>query len=296
LAGDDQYAQPLAVAAKAVLMFQPDVEIYVLDMGFTAENRQKVEASLDTSHARTVWVETLQDRVSDLPNTWASITRAGYARLFIPEIVQSERAIYLDCDVMARRSVDDLYNAEMDGNVALATYDVQSPFVPFGVPDWYESGRAAGDPNFNSGVMLMDLDAWRGENATTKLLEYLSGRHLRAQDQEAINAVLGARIGLMDPRWNQQAEIFWKGYEHAYERFLPFRPDELSLVRADPWLVHFSNQPKPWQVGCEHPRLEEWRSVRDTTAFAGQRPVAPPQHVLRKIGRPVVRFARRLAS
>ena len=180
-----------------------------------------------------IWVDSLVERVANFPNTWPIITRATYARIYIPEVLPDvERALYLDCDVLARRNVGELFHAEMNGYWALASPDVQAPFVPFGVPNWHAAGRSAGDLNFNAGVLLMDLDAWRREGLTESLLRYLTdGRHLRAQDQEAINAVLGCRIGEMDPRWNQQAEIFWEGIQYHYEAFLPYTCECLAEIR-----------------------------------------------------------------
>ena len=197
LAGDNKYALPLTVAARSVAAtLEPcqHLDLCVLDMGIDAENRAKMEASFKLPGVDVIWVDSLVDRVANFPNTWPIITRATYARIYIPEVLPDvERALYIDCDVLARRNVGELFHAEMNGYWALASPDVQAPFVPFGVPNWYAVGRSAGDLNFNAGVLLMDLDAWRREGLTESLLRYLTdGRHLRAQDQEAINC--GARV------------------------------------------------------------------------------------------------------
>ena len=145
----------------------------------------------------------------------------------------------------------------------------------------------------------MDLTQWREANATTALLEYLnSDRFLRAIDQEAINAVFGARIGSLDPRWNQQAEIFWEGLHYEYEQFLPFSRETLQQVRDDPWIVHFSNQPKPWHYGCTHPLLGEWLHYLDETAYSGWRPLAPSylQRQITTLGRRGIGVARKIAA
>src|SRR5690242_14963241 len=208
LAADNGYARPLTVAARSVVdTLAPgrNLQLCVLDMGIEPSDRTLMEASFEHPGVEVVWVDKLQDRVAQFPNTWPIITRATYARIYIPEVLpHSERALYLDCDVMARHDVGELFDCDMGGAWAMGSPDVQAPFVPFGVPNWYASGRTAADLNFNAGVLLMDLDAWRRHGLTEELLRYLTdGRHLRAQDQEAINAVLAGRIGEMDPRWNQ---------------------------------------------------------------------------------------------
>jgi len=172
---------------------------------------------------------------------------------------------------MARRCVGDLFFSDMTGFAAMAVPDVQSPFVssPYGVPYWFESARAAGEFNFNAGVMLMDLVAWRKERVTDEALRYLTdGRHQFAQDQEALNVVLAGRIGQLDPRWNQQAELFWK----QYEVMQPNARAAVDNLKKDPWIVHFSNREKPWHYGYQHPFLHEWFMHLEQTAFAGWRP------------------------
>jgi lipopolysaccharide biosynthesis glycosyltransferase len=302
LAADDGYAMPLAVAARSVVAPLPpgtEVTIAVLDMGISDGHRERIEGSLDLPGVELRWVDSLRDRITDLPNTWPIITRAGYGRIFIPEVLPDiERALYLDCDVLVRRSVAGLFDLDMGGAWAMGVLDVQAPFVPFGVPHWYAVGRSADELNFNSGVLLMDLAEWRERDLTRALLDYFTGRlYLRAQDQEGVNAVLGGHIAHLDPRWNQQAEIFWDPAQYHYEDFLPFPAEICSQVRGDPWIVHFSSHPKPWDDSCRHPFLSEWFATLDLTEYAGWRPRGPSltQLVVRSWGRSGLRVGRRIA-
>jgi lipopolysaccharide biosynthesis glycosyltransferase len=276
LAGDQNYAMPLAVAASSVIStLDPRyrLQLCVLDMGIEPASRKLMEETFDKPGVETRWVDTLKDRVGHLPHTFGFITRATYARLYIPSVLPDteKRALYLDCDTLARRSVSELFFADMDGAAAMGSPDVQSPFVSstYAVPYWADRGRQADDLNYNAGVLLMDLDVWRKERINERALEYLTdGRHHFAQDQEAINAVLPGQIKQMDPRWNQQSEIFQK----QYEVIQPFSRDVLKQIMEDPWLIHYCNVVKPWHYGFAHPFLSEWYAALDQTAFAGWRP------------------------
>ena len=56
--------------------------------------------------------------------------------------------------------------------------------------------------------MLINLELWRRDNIGEEAIDYVrSGRHQYNLDQEAINAVMGTRIGVIDPLWNQQGEL-----------------------------------------------------------------------------------------
>lgn len=293
LAADDNFGLPLAVAALSIaLTLAPGtgLDLYVFDMGIKAEKAALIRKTLSRPNVNLRWETSVAKKVAELPNTWVNITRAGYARLFIPEVLPASatRALYVDCDVMARRSVTELIDTDFAGNVAMGVPDTQSPFVssPHAVPWWFASGRDVGEPNFNSGVLLMNLEAWRTENLAGHALAYLTdGRHEFGQDQEAINAVMGSRIGHVDPRWNQQSELA----DRVYESLLPFTTKQLEQLRDDPWIVHFSNSRKPWSRSCDNPRTSEWYSYLDRTAFAGWRPSFAKDFVKR--GKRVPRWA-----
>ena len=278
LASDDGYAMALSVTGRSIIAnLDPDrdLELYVLDMGIGEENRAKVLRSLDAPRVRVRLIEVDGATVAGLP-TMEWFTTATYARLLIPDLLPAhvERAIYIDCDTVVRRSVADLFDLEMDGCLSLATHDQGAPFVscPWGLAYWFESGRAASDVNFNAGVMLMDLEGWRREEVGRRALEYVrSDRYWRNVDQEAINATAGTRFGLFDPRWNHQGEIL---QEHCAV-ILPYERDVVEQVLSDPWIIHYTLGVKPWAHGAEHPWTAEWFKYVDQTTFAGWRPDGP---------------------
>ncbi len=296
LAADNKQAMGLAVSARsAAENCESPLDIYILDAGISESNRQKIGDSLTDTAATVIWFDKLAEKVSNLPNPSFQISRAGYSRLFLPDLLPDlDRILYLDCDTMARRDIGDLFNIDMEGALAMGVPDVQSPTVPFGVPRWFESGRSAGDLNYNSGVLPMDLKRWREEGATNRMLAFLTdGRHVRTQDQEAINTIIGPQINNMDPRWNQQAEIFWKGGH--YDLFLPYSAETMETLKSDPWIVHFCNASKPWHFGYQHPYVSEWFGYLDRTAYAGWRP--PSKTLKRRLAagaRSVLRLGRKI--
>ncbi|HEY7564607.1 MAG TPA: glycosyltransferase, partial [Acidimicrobiia bacterium] len=188
----------------------------------------------------------------------------------IPDSV--DRIVYLDSDVVVRRCISELYAADMTGTVALAVQDMVAGYVsaaPWGLANWFEAGRGPADLNFNGGVIVMDLEAWRREGIGRQAIDYVqSERFWRMVDQEGINAVAGSRIGDVDPRWNQQAVIF----EDQFALFLPYPKRVIEQVRNDPWIVHFTGEAKPWAHPSDHPWAGEWYHYLELTAFRGWRP------------------------
>jgi len=154
---------------------------------------------------------------------------------------------------------------------ALGVADAGSPYVSslYGVPYWSRTGRGAGDVNFNAGVLLLNLQAWREDDIPTAAVKYLTdGRHQFLADQEAINAVLPGRIGQVDPRWNVQTEHF----QPPHQATLPFDEEQLAELVKDPWIVHYTTAVKAWSYECTHPFRDEWFASLDQTPYRGWRP------------------------
>ena len=218
-------------------------------------------------------METLKERVEHLPEAVPGVTRAAYARLFIPFVLPSgiDRALYLDSDLIVRRCVGEFFDLPMGDLAALGVADAGSPYVSslYGVPYWSRYGRRADDVNFNSGVLLLNLTAWREEDITGEAVAYLTdGRHQFLVDQEAINAVLPGRIGQVDPRWNVQTEHF----QPQHQGMPPLDEEQFAELIKDPWIVHFTTAVKAWSYECTHPFRDEWFANLDQTPYRGWRP------------------------
>ena len=155
MAADDGYARPLAAAGRSVIRHLGEgrsLEFYVLDMGISPANRAAIEASFRSPRVEVIWLTSGQQAVKGLP-IYGWFTTAAYARLLIPDLLPQhvERALYLDCDLVVRRCIGELYDSEMSGCLALAVPDQGAAFVasPWGVGGWFELGRSPSDHNFN---------------------------------------------------------------------------------------------------------------------------------------------------
>ncbi len=186
------------------------------------------------------------------------ITRAD---LFAPAIAQagfaSDRVIYLDADTVACRDISELHDTALDGRPLAAVpdynlfhFELHNP-IPirdrFGASLLYlkeELGiayRGAGD-YFNSGVLLLDLAAWRRLRLAEACHAFIRGRRLQWPDQDALNVVVGSDYVALDARWNTMAPAL-DGMA------VPMTPAQAMLRErwsTDPWIVHYTGTRKPW--------------------------------------------------
>lgn len=261
-AADQNYAMPLAVMLRSAAdRVRPGVTLaaYVVDDGLSPAARDQVASSLP-EHVDLTWVSRSQNQFRQLPN-WGRMSLTTYHKLMLGQWLPPEvgRALWLDVDLLVLRELTALWESDLNDWIALAAPDALVPFVSsrFGVAAYRELDLPAQEKYFNAGVLLIDVDLWRREQVMERAFDYLRrfGDRVFFWDQEALNAVLTGRWGRLDPRWNWNPIV-----------------DCLTNFPADPFIVHFSGNLKPWLYrGSNHyqPRYEE---VVDLTAWRGARP------------------------
>lgn len=176
----------------------------------------------------------------------------GYAacfRLLLPQLLPgTPKVLYLDADVLIVDRVRPLWETELgDCCVAAVTNSLFKHMErrvqqTLGLPD----GRAY----FNSGVLLLDLDALRRTGLDKELLAFASQRHtpLPWPDQDVLNAVLWRRRKPLHPRWNATNGMFDLPW-----RYLPWSKQDLIEATRHPAIVHFVGAYKPRHFRLRHP-------------------------------------------
>lgn len=190
------------------------------------------------------------------------------ARFLLPETLPDvNRLLYLDADTLTVSSVKELWDTPLQDAALAAVPNVVDPAI---VGRLRTMGFPAEMTYFNSGVLLMDLDALRMANAGQRVLDVIRtcGEALHWVDQDALNLALGREVQAIHPRWNAQ-NAFWFWREQA-ERCLG--APAVAAAIADPAVVHFEGHwlAKPWHYLCRHPFTATWRAALSRTPWADQ--------------------------
>lgn len=260
---DSAYACPLAVMIRSVLAnSEPTqrIDFHIIDSGLTPEDRSRIIRSIDPARSSIRWVHPRRDALVGLP-LWGRMSVATYDKLLLPELLgpSVHRAIWLDADILVLSDIQQLWGSPLGGWMTLASTDPLVPTVgsSFGVAGWKDLQIAPATPYFNAGVLVIDLDAWRKAEVTSRSIDYLRLHHDHVYfwDQEALNATLANQWFPLDRAWNSN-------------------PDRI-LPNTTPHLVHFSGNLKPWR----HPGSSRWHQLYyaclDQTDWAGWRPASP---------------------
>ena len=107
---------------------------------------------------------------------------------------------------------------------------------------------------FNSGVLLMDLEAWRVKEYCRKCIEFIQQYPERAidADQDILNLVLFGDWLPLDYTWNVINPFFRPSFD------LGLSEAERLRVCADAAIIHYNGGAKPWIYLDNHPRQREY--------------------------------------
>jgi lipopolysaccharide biosynthesis glycosyltransferase len=294
-ATDDGYAMPLAVTIRSALdhlAADRRLRLYVLDGGLSDANKSRLLRSWNDPRLSVEWVRPDMQQVADLMVSY-QVNTVTYLRILMPHVLPPHvtRAIYLDADMLVRRDLADLWDEEQGPHAVLAAPDAAAPFLdaPAMLPNFDKcrphlaaqhpvaNFRELGLPGdaryFNGGLLVANLEQWRRENYSERMLTCLREHreHILWWDQYALNVVLARRWRALDDRWNQGAHIF----EYPNWRLSPFDRETFARLRTDPWIVHFCSPSKPWHYFCRHPFQKEFFRCLDRTDWRGWRPEKP---------------------
>lgn len=170
-------------------------------------------------------------------------------------------ALYVDADVVVTEDLAQLFSMHMRHAVG-AVLDAHIGWVssPSMWRPWREEKMDPLTPYLNTGVMLIDLDAWRRDNLTEKIVGVLSRYELPCVDQDAINIVLRGAFDKLAPRYNLMPYHYLRTF-----RYVDAVESDNAIGEAitHPAIVHFHRSflGKPWTYGAIHPATRLWRGL-----------------------------------
>lgn len=230
-ASNDKFTEILGVSLYENSKDMDDIKVYILDSGITDKNKQKIEA-VCKSYKRSDAVFISGKNISEKLSMNVAVDRGSlsqYARLFVSSDLPQElsRVLYLDCDIVVKKSIRELWNLDLHGKTIGALMDAFSKYYRGNI------NLELGNIMFNSGVILINLEKWRRNNVENRLLKFIVARNGRSQqeDRRTLYAVLSHDTYCFEPRVNS-VTIF---YDFTYKEMLIYRkpPKFYSEVKVN---------------------------------------------------------------
>ena len=240
LVADNAYLIPLETTIKSVLYHNRDVDFYILNSDIAPEWFKLLGRKMEVvnSTIRSVYID---KELFEGYKTGPHINYATYFRFFATAVVESEKVLYLDSDIIVTGDLSTLF--EMD----LKEYSIGA------VDDVYAyEGRKSG---FNAGVLLMDVAKWKEDSIVNSLLELAAGQNqaVHLGDQSILNIYFEDNWLALDKTYNYMVGADTFRLDQECER----------LDNNPPVIVHFASHDKPWNTYSISRLRELWWTYRD---------------------------------
>lgn len=138
------------------------------------------------------------------------------ARLAAPDLIDADRALYLDVDTIVCGDLTELYNIDMAGKWFAAVPELPGRWDPFNHERYY-----------NAGVLLMNLRQMRADNAGAELIKAVNRFPYRFAEQDAINDMAYDKVVPLPTKYNESL---------------------CTGMTAEPVIVHYAGI-RNWQSG-----------------------------------------------
>lgn len=235
-ASNDAYAQHLAVTMTSILVnATPDevLNFYILDSGISKSNKLKIKFlnEIRDFNIEFVKVEYFENLKSQLTH----ISSDTYSRARIPKLFPKlDKALYLDCDMVIRSSLVELWNTDISDfylavspdliNYAAQRHEQLASYI-------IKYTNSLENYYFNAGMLLMNLEKLREFKFDEKFIEYAENAKdtLRYADQDIMNALFAGKVKYVDQSWN---------YDQRFE----------MILGIEPKIIHYTTERKPWIV------------------------------------------------
>lgn len=239
-----------------------EINVYLLENGFTEKTKNRF-TQIAERYGRHIYFIPIPDfngegydlGLVSIKKKWMF---DSYSRLFLDRLLPSdiERVIYLDGDVLVLKSLDTLWNLELGEKCCAACMDC--------VSNQYYSLFGIDDKNVycNSGVILIDLKAWRDKEISARVVNHVkkNNGYIFFMEQTVFNYVLQNDIKYLPFEYNVSTLVKVLNYNDLMKLRKPlhfYNEQEVSMAISDPIVLHmmgfFYVVNRAWNEVTNHP-------------------------------------------
>lgn len=246
-ASNDNYVQHLSVAIASILVNSLPNEkfnFYILDGNISNKNKDILLSLKNLKDFNMEFIKVDEDMFKMCPITpeCYHISNQCYYRYIIPWVKpELKKVLYLDCDIVVKDSLQDLWNVDLKDNYVAAVEDLC-------LITNEDANRLETKHYFNSGVMLINNELWKRDNIIETLFKNTEEIHdkIRWVDQCVLNYTFKDKVLFVSPKFNVQHSAFGDTKYNMYTK------EEIDFAIIFPVIIHYTGCEKPWHKKCCH--------------------------------------------
>ena len=236
MGADNGYQDKIEATIKSICAHHKNLKFYIFNDDISSEWFQLMEKRLEPLSSQIVNMKISNHSLKNYHLPLPHLSYAAFFRYFIPQFVTEEKALYLDADIIVRDSIEELFLEDFDG------------FSIAAVEDDFEKNT------FNSGVMLIDVDAWRREGITEKLLQLTNEFHESSYgDQGILNRLFQNNWKKLPQKYNFMVGMDTVARNYGIDSWYT----ESIKVENEAKIIHYTGN-KPWYLVNLNRFREEW--------------------------------------
>ena len=237
LAANYAYVDQVMTTIKSICYHNRSIRFYLINSDFPNEWITQLNKRLEKFDSEIINCRVTSEQISRYKT---DISYTVFLRYFVADFVKEDKALYLDCDLVVTKNLDDLFAIDLQDYPLAAIRD-------FG-------GRAYfGREIFNAGVLLINNALWKQENITQKLIDLTNEWHDKVDqaDQSILNM-------LFENKWLELD--FDNNHIVIHERFANYR---FPNGQEYPGIIHYLSERKPWHVHAGQTYRDVWWYYHD---------------------------------
>ena len=221
LAANYAYVDQVLTTIKSICYHNRSIRFYLINSDFPNEWMKQLNKRLEKFDSEIINCRVTSEQISRYKT---DISYTVFLRYFVADFVKEDKALYVDCDLVITKNLDDLFATDLQDYPLAAIRD-------FGGRVYF------GREMFNAGVLLIHSALWKQENMTQKLIDLTNEWHDKVDqaDQSILNM-------LFENKW---LELDFD-YNHIviHKQFTDYQIPE---GQDYPAIIHYLSHRKPWK-------------------------------------------------
>lgn len=220
LAANYAYVDQVLTTIKSICYHNRSIRFYLINSDFPNEWMKQLNKRLEKFDSEIINCRVTSEQISRYKT---DISYTVFLRYFVSDFVQEDKALYLDCDLVVTKNLDNLFETDLQDYPLAAVRD-------YGGRVYY------GREMFNAGVLLINNRLWKQENMSQRLIDLTNEWHDKVDqaDQSILNM-------LFENRWIEME--FDNNHVVIHKQFTDY---ELPAGQDYPGIIHYLSHRKPW--------------------------------------------------
>jgi lipopolysaccharide biosynthesis glycosyltransferase len=241
LSGDYGYINQIETTAKSIIYHHPGAKIYIINKDIPQEWFNNINNRIRPVKSQITNIKISDNLLKDEHVSQPQINEMSYGRILIPDLLDEDRVLYLDSDIIVDQNLDELFSMDMGDHPIAA------------IPDLIYDG------NFNSGVLLFNMPILKADpQIVEKMLKAGNDSTLQEGDQSVLNNFFDDSYLHLPLKYNLAIGydflcFYYPAYDHNYW--------QKTSIQGK--IIHFTSPSKPWNQLSMSRYREKWWQYHD---------------------------------